>query len=519
VQKFSRIVLLLSGAFVALAGIILLSGNLYVQSQGTQARIQQELRQRLGLSLKIGRISVTPWGGLKLSGISIPQVTAGTPANFLEAKNIALRFGFFSLFSRRLVIKQVSLLDPKVTWLQNADGKWRLPDLRENEPGNSVVSSPVPAQSPSGESRVTPTSASPTLTPAKPSELPGSVSAKTENAFVPEIRRVNLTGGNFRFLDRSGKMLAAFEGVGFRSSLRNAASLHGNARVTKISLRDRFFLEQLKSPLQYDPAGLELAEISAHAGGGDIMGRFSMQPQSEDSPFKLEVKFRNVQADRLVSEAGGPKGVMQGQLEGNFDAAGKTADQNALTGAGQIFLRDGQVQQYSLLVALGQILQIEELMQLHLEQAQAKYHISPGVVTVDELTLHSTNIRLSATGTITFAGKLHLDSRLAIDEKIRSQLFKPVRANFQPADESGYSAIDFEVGGTIDRPKTNLLEKMVGRDLKDLVNSFWGGKVDRPKKKKSAETAPEDTLVSPSPSAPAPEATPPVGPTTPVPSP
>ena len=92
-----------------------------------------------------------------------------------------------------------------------------------------------------------------------------------------------------------------------------------------------------------------------------------MQPQAEDSPFTVSVKFSKVEADRIITEAGGPKGIVRGKLEGNFEAAGKTADPNALTGAGEIFLRDGQVQQYSLLVALGQILQIEELTQLHLE--------------------------------------------------------------------------------------------------------------------------------------------------------
>ena len=127
-----------------------------------------------------------------------------------------------------------------------------------------------------------------------------------------------------------------------------------------------------------------------------------MEPQSEDSPFTVSVTFQNIQADQIVADAGGPKGMVQGKLEGNFEAAGKTGDPDALTGAGQIFLRDGQLQQYSLLVALGQVLQIEELTQLHLEQAQAKYHLSPGLVTIDELILRSPNIRLSAAGTVTF---------------------------------------------------------------------------------------------------------------------
>src|SRR5436853_367284 len=120
---------------------------------------------------------------------------------------------------------------------------------------------------------------------------------------------------------------------------------------------------------------------------------------------------------------------------------------------------------------LGQILQIEELKELQLEQAEARYHLSPGLVTIDELILRSPNVRLTASGTVTFDGRLKLDSQLAINERIRGQLFKPIRANFQPISEAGYSAIDFHVGGTIDRPSTNLMNQLVGRDLSGMINS------------------------------------------------
>jgi hypothetical protein len=158
------------------------------------------------------------------------------------------------------------------------------------------------------------------------------------------------------------------------------------------------------------------------------------------------------------------------------------------------------------------VLQIDELTQLHLEQAEAKYHITPGLVTIDHLILRSPNIRLSATGTVTFDGKLRLESQLAINEKIRGQLFKPIRENFQPIDEPGFSAVDFQIGGTVERPKSNLVKKMVGGDLKDFVSGFFGGKSERPKKKKSAQPA-ADAVPSPSPAV---EATPAI---TPSPSP
>lgn len=500
-QKVGRLTLIFIGGLSIFGAVLFLALNLYVQSQGTQARIQQELRQRFGGTLKIGRISVTPWSGLKLSGITIAQGTTGTNGNFLEARNFGLRIAFFSLFSRRLVIKEVSLVSPNVVWPQNADGKWRLPDLRPERPENA---STIAAQSKlssaqESEKAGTPAEGPVPATPSKPPVARPDRKMNAPAAFISEIHKVSLTDGNFRFLGRENEAVANFEGVGFRATVHDASALKGNARVAKVSLRERFFLQQLKSPLRYDADGLDLSQISAHVGGGDITGRFTMQPETEESPFRVEMKFRGVQADQIITEAGGPSGVLQGKLEGSVQTEGKTTDPDALAGSGEIFLHDGQLRQYNLLVALGQLFQIEELTQLHLDQAEAKYHLAPGVVKVDELVLRSTNIHLSATGTVSFRGKLHLTSRLAINEKVRAQLFKPIRTNFQPTEEPGYSAVDFEVSGTLERPKTNLLEKVVGRDLKDLVNSFWGGKSDKPKKKKGAQANADESTPAASP--------------------
>lgn len=498
-QKLGRLVLILIGGLSILGAVVLLAVNLYVQSQGTQARIQRELRQRFGANLNIGRISVTPWNGLKLSGITIAQGAAG--GNFLEAENFGLRIAFLSLFSKRLVFKEVSLVRPKVVWPQNADGKWRLPDLRsepraEGKPAGAAAGVETP--SPQAEKENGPVGFS--TQPLPPPVMPPEKKTKSPTEFASEIHKISLIDGTFRFLDRSNNPVANFEGVGFRASVSSASALHGNARVAKVSLRDRFFLQQFKSPVRYDDNGLDLSQVSAHTGGGDIKARFSIQPETAESPFHVEMKFRNVEADQIIMEAGGPGGTLQGKLEGTLTADGKTTDPDALAGTGEVTLHNGQLRQYSLLVALGQIFQIEELTQLHLEQANAKYRLAPGVVNIDELVLRSANIRLSATGTVTFRGKLHLNSRLAIDEKVRGQLFKPLRANFQPTDEPGYSAVDFEIGGTLDRPKTNLLEKVVGRDLKDLVNSWLGGgKSEKPKKKKGTKADID-------------EATPPIGP-------
>jgi len=523
VRKLRWIALIALGGVIALGAVALIGVNLYVQSQGAQAKIQQELSRRLGTALEIRRMSVTPWGGLELSGITIAQTSAASASHFLEARTFRLRVRFLSLFSRRLVIKEVSLISPKVVWLQDAQGKWKLPSSREEHaPIVSRTQAPNISELPAASESSSP-STSPVI-PSTPAYLPSPPGATVEQfpkrqprlAVAPEVQRVNIKSGDFSFLDRAGAMLASFTGVDFRTSIRSAEALRGDAKIARISLRNRFFLEQLQSPLRYEPDVLELSRVSARAGSGEINGYFAMQPEAEDSPFTTSVTFRNVLADQIVAEAGGPKGTVQGKLEGNFEASGKTADPDALIGKGAIFLRDGRVQQYSLLVLLGQILQIEELRELHLEQAEAKYHLSPGLVTIDELILRSPNIRLSASGTVAFDGKLNLDSQLAINERLRGQLFKAIRQNFKPIDEPGYFALDFQVGGSIDRPSTNLMDRLVGRDLSNMINSLFGaGKMERQKKKQKHA---ESLTPIPSPSA-ASEEAPPQPAATPVSSP
>ncbi len=493
-KKLGRLLLWLLAGVVALAAVLLIGVNLYVQSQGTHRRIQQELSQRLGTRLYLKQISITPWSGLKLNGITIPQESDKIGGNFLEAQSFQLRIQFWSLFSERLVIRQVSLIRPEVVWAQNSAGKWRLPELPPQKAPLPATAAPIASAAPAAAPpAATDSSATRAIPPDEPvlTETPAP-------AFTPEVQRVTLKDGDFTFLDSAGRIIAKFSGLDFRSSFRTATEIKGRANVEKISLRDRFFLENLESPLHYDPQTLGFSNISAQAAGGLINGRFEMQLQAPDSPFTATVRFRDLEAEKLLTNAGGPAGMITGRVEGFLDAEGKTADSNALTGHGEIVLRDGKVQQYSLLVALGQILQIDELMQLQLEQAEIKYHISPGIVTIDELLFRSPNIRLTATGTINFRGKMRLNSQLALNDKIRRQLFAPIRENFTPLEQpAGYAAVDFKISGSVERPKTDLMDKLVGRDLRDLggvISSLFN---HAKKKKKPANRA----TPSPTPSA------------------
>src|SRR5436853_5098119 len=256
----SRVLLIVLAVIPGIAVVILIGVNMYVQSQGTQARIQQELGQRLGTTLRVRRISVTPWAGLKLSGITIPQNQPGVSADFLTAQTFRLRIKFGSLFSQRLVIKEVSLINPEVVWTQNRDGKWRIPSTAP-EPVDPAMTQAKTGTPPTIEKKAQ--SEEPSVSD---SEDAGPIEMEESAPFTPEIQRVNLIHGRFQFLDEKLKNVATFDDVGFHSGFRTATDLSGIIRVEKTSLRDRFFLEQFQSPLRYAPDELDFSQITARAG-------------------------------------------------------------------------------------------------------------------------------------------------------------------------------------------------------------------------------------------------------------
>jgi len=154
-------------------------------------------------------MSVTPWGGLELSGITIAQTSAVGPRHFLEAKTFRLRVRFLSLFSRRLVIKEISLINPNVVWPQDAEGKWRLPSSQDLPPSVASAKQAASVSQPQGESESVQMNPASVLisTPANlssASQVPlNSKPPRGEPrlAVAPEVRRVSVKNGNFTFLD------------------------------------------------------------------------------------------------------------------------------------------------------------------------------------------------------------------------------------------------------------------------------------------------------------------------------
>jgi len=215
-------------------------------------------------------------------------------------------------------------------------------------------------------------------------------------------------------------------------------------------------------------------------------GGFALKPREEKSPFRTDIRFEKIDLNRLITEAGGPPDQAGGNFAGSLNLAGNAGNPGSISGAGRIDLFNGEIAQYQLLQELGKLLRIEELTRPRLDQAFAAFHVHEGQVLIDQLLLQSTNLRITAHGSIGFDGRIDLDAHLLINAKISAQLPDFIRDSFSPDATPGARFLDFKVGGKIDKPTTSLsdflgnvgkqLEKKVGKWGVDLLRNILGSK-------------------------------------------
>ncbi len=473
--NLAKRILIVAAALVVIAILGLLFLNLYVQSAAATATIERKLSASLGMPIRITSASFTPWSGLRMSGISSPG-TGGEGDNFFEAAGFGARFEFAPLFRRELVINDVTVEDPQVSWVQNEKGKWRLPAKTEAPPVETALPEPKAEHVPRRE-------------PVKP--------------FIISVQRFRVLEGRFDFLDAQQQPVISFSGVNVDAPRAEERHLEGKVNCKVAAFHGAPVLENLKTPFAYEagPQGaLKLPEISATIAAGVLTGDFAIQPELDDSPFSCSANFRQVDLNQLVVVFGGMPGQASGQVDADLKLAGEWNDGNKISGGGRLTLASGSVRQYEFLQLLGQVLQIEELSRLTLQRAEADYRIADGKIFIDRLELQSPNLKLSATGKIKFNGKLDLDARLTINERLSRQLPKRIDENFTPVADSSARFVDFDITGTWARPKTNLQQKILGKSyesqalnvLKNLLGGSGAAKKETRTKaeKKKMELAP-----------------------------
>ena len=492
-KPVSKAILIGVAALIGLAGVLLLALNLYLQSPGTQARIQQELSEALKLPLVITNTTIAPWSDLRINGITVPAETG----NFLEASSFTARFQLLPLLRKRLIIYDMRFENPHIHWVQNEKGKWVMPRLAK-APREASEDDPPESEKPKAGGK--------------------------KNDFEVVLDGFKVHRGSIEFIDNDGKRVAHFTDVDLDYTVISEERLEGVARIGRVNYADALFFENVRAPFAYREMEFSLPHIEGTLGGGHVTGSFRLQPAEAKSPFEARLELAGVDLAQITTAAGWASGRASGTLAGTIALHGPGRQMKKAEGEGRLTLTNGVIRQMDLLQTLGEVLQFEELILLRLKNASADFHVGDEKVHIDQLLLESPDLKLTATGTARFNRKLELDARLAVDETMLKRRAPFVRNLFASTDEAGQHAIDFKVAGTYDRPTTDLAEKLLGKTLGDqfenVVSRLFGlgkkkddeKKKEEKKKKKKKEEEPAGPPSDAAPVESVPDAPPPPSP-------
>ena len=471
-KKLSKAILLGVGALLVLGIGGIFCANLYVQSPGTQERIQAQLSQALRMPLKITHTGFSLWSGLRITGITIPQ----GDATFLEAGSFTASYRMLPLLAGKLSVPEMRVDRPKIVWKQNAKGKWKLP-AREKDAAAAPDPQPADGAAPPQE--------------AKPKAAASPEKKKAGGKIIVDVARLLVTGGTVELLDKEGQPAATFTDVNLTCTTLTEAKVEGLAVIGRLVWAESLVLENVRTPFIWIAGELTLPELTGTLAGGSVRGRFHAQPDAPKSPFEAVLNFEQVNLDRLATEGGGKQGQTTGTGGGQLALNGDLGRIERATGTGQFQIRDGRFKQLELFQTIGRLLDIRELSDLRIKDGRGDFHIADEKIQVDEMILTAPDLQLSSKkGTVRFDKKVEIEAQLGLAEGLVKQLPDLILGSFATAD-NGQRTIDFKITGTTDKLRTDLPDRLIGqkigRQFEDLLTGIFGGKSKDDEKKKKEE--------------------------------
>lgn len=449
-KRFAKIILAIVAALAAALVLALIGINLYLQSGEVQQRVRLATEQAIGMPVTVQRTLYTPWSGLTLSGLSLPDPTV-PGAHLVNAPRFSVQFEFWPLLQRRFVISSVHLSRPHLALRQTEDRRW-------------VIAPPPPPESP-------------TAFPSPSAEKPPTEKPRASApAYTVELRAFSVTDGSAEIVDRKGNFVARVEGLQIEGSVAPDRTVHGNLWVERIAFFDQLFPNRLRAQFTQSGDRFVLSDVKAAIAGGKIRGELHViAPRRGEPTFQTRGEIEDVSLPTLIAEAcGGDDGGAAGTLLGRFDLRGNPLDAETLVGKGEFSLDSAQLRPLEFIQQIGAILGVDELQLLRLRQANVQAEVLDERVFLREFTLRTENLAIAGQGPIRFNGKMNLDCRLLLNEKLQRQLGGIIGNNLTPSEDANYKQITFSVTGRVDRPKTDLVKKITGFDVPSVGGILKG---------------------------------------------
>ncbi len=463
---------LLAGAAILLL-VSLIGINLYLQSDGVQERIRRATAQAIGAPVQVGRTLYTPWSGLNLSGLSVAD-PALSGQNVAEASKFSVRFEFLPLFQRRLVISEINLQSPELMVRQNPEGQW-LTTWQPTRPARQGGG----GGGGSGGGRTN---------EVEPVERPTQPAADDPQPYIVELKKFSIREGVATFTNQRGRVIARVEGLKIEGTLDADRKASGEIWIDRVALSGALHPRDFHARFVQSEDTFKLSDAVCALADGTIRAALDVKtPRRGPAHLEFRGDLAEVSLPTLIKEAHGEGEGSRGTLAGHVEFRGDPGAASTITGFGQFGLTEAQLEPLEFIRQIGTLLRIDELQMLDLQRANLRFDIRDERVWVDDLVLQTDNVIISATGPVNFRGRLDLDGRLLVNTKIQNQLRGLFSENFTASEDAEYKQLKFAVTGRVDRPRTDLAEKLVG----DSIGGFLKGMFKRPQTQEEKKQQPD----------------------------
>jgi hypothetical protein len=444
---------------VVLAAVV--AFNIHLQSATMQQQLRQAAMDSVGLPLSVRSAIYTPWDGIRLRGLVMPDMeNAGV--NFLEASEFQILFRLMPLLRREFVVSDLRLKEAVLTWRQNANGQWRVP----RQPEEAVA---VPAG--------TPVTIRPAATPEakRPAvEIAGAVAPKP--LVHVRVDGMQVRRSRILFENRDGWPLLDADGITANANLSPEGNARGEARVPEAVLAGLIVARELASDFTLEDGQLQLAGISGEIAGGQLSGLGEVATRTDGSPYEWDLKLDGFRLSelRLPSSFGGTR--LEGTLNATFAVQGRNAPQRQLRGKARVDLTGARMIPSEYLRGIGQALGIRELQNLEFKESYAELRLEDDFIHVAPLWLRADEFAVEMSGPVTRAGGLDLQARLILSPASAARIAAVTGRDFPEAGIAGmpgFRAVAFRVTGTLEKPQSDLAARVLGGGIGGKIGEFF----------------------------------------------
>ena len=307
------------------------------------------------------------------------------------------------------------------------------------------------------------------------------------------LRSLTVANASMDWQLADGRTKLQMEGVALSLRLNDKNAGSGELTVNRCTWMDVIVLKAGRAEMKLADGTLRMETIKAGCGEGVVSGSAEaalLSPQT----FALRLNADDVDLEKMSDEL--PNLRLSGKAQGALQIEGSLVDEASWKGGAKLEIRDGKLRGVNLLQMLGQIFQIQEISNFQIKQGVAKVRIAERKMWLDELKLDGGDLSLSAPGTLDFERNLALNAKLSVPERLlNGRVAQLLSRGFSAPDGAGLRSIGFQVSGTLDKPSTNLMDKVVGEGLGGVVNQLLGGFL-KPRKVEKTEQKEASTEVS-----------------------